>query len=349
MKKRNETLDFLRTVSMFAVIMIHVSGIYSGMDSRVSVYGMSFAYILNQISRFSVPMFILLSGLSLRLYPPADLKTFYIRRARKIAVPYVIWSAVYLLSNNGFFISGIFSVSFLRMLLTGGAAVHLYFIVVLAQFYILYPFIIQWAETSPAALLLFSWLLTCLSHECLFFQRQGLDVLPLPIVRVFWLLIPAWLLYFSFGLLLTEDLFSRVKHFAEKNTPLVLAGGTAAAFSSTLLGRETGQGIYSLRIGLSGYILMAFLGMLAVWPMVSRFHAVRVMTAFLARHSLTVYFGHYLVMRRMYDGNPYLFRGSPGMILLYICTAAVSVFLAFLIDSAVRASSVGILAWKRQT
>ena len=65
--KRIEELDFTRIIAMIAVITIHVTSAYIGYQSNILVMGMNVAFILNQLTRFAVPLFILLSGTSLGL------------------------------------------------------------------------------------------------------------------------------------------------------------------------------------------------------------------------------------------------------------------------------------------
>ena len=70
--KRIEELDFARVIAMTTVITIHVTSTYIGYRSNILVMGMNLAFILNQLARFSVPLFILLSGVSLRLSASDD-------------------------------------------------------------------------------------------------------------------------------------------------------------------------------------------------------------------------------------------------------------------------------------
>ena len=58
-------IDFLRLVSMLAVISIHVSSTYLSYETGHLFLGMNLAFLLNQAARFSVPLFLLLSGFSL--------------------------------------------------------------------------------------------------------------------------------------------------------------------------------------------------------------------------------------------------------------------------------------------
>ncbi|NFE81275.1 acyltransferase family protein, partial [Clostridium sporogenes] len=66
MKKRIESMDILKSLSTLAVIMIHVSAsAINNSQFDTNIY--KFSLILNQLSRFSVPVFIFLSGMGLTL------------------------------------------------------------------------------------------------------------------------------------------------------------------------------------------------------------------------------------------------------------------------------------------
>ena len=94
--KRNEQMDFARVVAMLSVVMIHVSATYINKDSNYLVANCNLAFILNQVTRFAVPLFILISGTSLELSEGCD-KIFYFwqKRMIKIGIPYIAWSTVY--------------------------------------------------------------------------------------------------------------------------------------------------------------------------------------------------------------------------------------------------------------
>lgn len=70
MKEREYNYDLLRAVSMIAVIMIHVSGMWVNGFSECILEGVEIAtlknpimaYVYNAISRFAVPCFVMLSG-----------------------------------------------------------------------------------------------------------------------------------------------------------------------------------------------------------------------------------------------------------------------------------------------
>ncbi len=60
-------LDYVRSIAMLAVIVIHVSSTFIYTESAFSLFNMNLAFILNQAAHFSVPLFVLLSGMALSI------------------------------------------------------------------------------------------------------------------------------------------------------------------------------------------------------------------------------------------------------------------------------------------
>ena len=100
---RRPALDFLRDLAMLAVMLIHVTSTYIAAESHVTFLGMNLALFLNQASRFSVPLFLFLSGYSLGIGDkPMTYRAFLKRRASRVLAPYLVWVLVYEYANCGF-------------------------------------------------------------------------------------------------------------------------------------------------------------------------------------------------------------------------------------------------------
>ena len=98
MKQRLSEPDWIRAASMLGVVLLHASSTFAAADSRFRVAGVTPALLCNQAVRFAVPLFFLLSGLSLGLSgKPVKLPGFWLRRLRRTALPYVLWTLFYLL------------------------------------------------------------------------------------------------------------------------------------------------------------------------------------------------------------------------------------------------------------
>lgn len=135
---RDRAIDVLRIISILAVIAIHTtSRSFELVQLDIIHYPLLFA--VNQLARFAVPLFFFISGfvLEYRYDKPIILKQFYLRRLKRIVIPYLVWSAIYLLTSQHSFN---WKTYFLDIL-TGSAANHLYFIPAILFFYLCFPLI----------------------------------------------------------------------------------------------------------------------------------------------------------------------------------------------------------------
>lgn len=135
--KYNPTVDILRIISILSVVLIHVST----RDLEFDSFNLSthfFTLFLNQIPRFAVPLFFLISAFVLELNFPQNFnyRIYLKKRFQRLFLPYLFWSALYY-----FFIYPNHSKNFFQVLLTGDASYQLYFIPTLFIFYLIFPLI----------------------------------------------------------------------------------------------------------------------------------------------------------------------------------------------------------------
>ena len=135
MKQYVKSIDSLRTFAILAVVLIHTTT-RTLEAAKFNLTGFPVAIFLNQIARFAVPLFFLISGFVLETN--FDEKSGYLnfikKRFSRIFIPFVFWSAVYYL-----FIYNQNHDNFLRVILTGNASYQLYFIPTLCIFYLAFP------------------------------------------------------------------------------------------------------------------------------------------------------------------------------------------------------------------
>ena len=149
-KPKLEELDLVRAFAISAVLLIHGTA-----DATVDVAdgsrSLAIYIAINRLSIFAVPVFILLSGLVL-FYAYADgwragrTLSFYRKRLQYVIVPYLIWSFFYYLYYPAILPDidvRVDPAEFLRLILGGNASYHLYFIVIIAQFYVLFPLLVS--------------------------------------------------------------------------------------------------------------------------------------------------------------------------------------------------------------
>lgn len=103
--KKNSTeriiyFDYLRIVSIFFVIMIHVVGT-NWFTIHINLVNWKILNIYNSISRFSVPIFVMISGaLFLNKEKEIDIKKLYSKNILRLVTALLFWSLAYSVYKN---------------------------------------------------------------------------------------------------------------------------------------------------------------------------------------------------------------------------------------------------------
>lgn len=150
-------LDLVRAFAILAVLFIHGTsdgtldppeGPPLGSRSRV-------IYIaINELSNFAVPVFILISGLVLfyryfDTWKARDALSFYRKRLQFILVPYLVWSLFYYLFYGWLQHPDYLHMDvaeFLEKLKWADTGYHLYFMIIILQFYAIFPILVALAK-----------------------------------------------------------------------------------------------------------------------------------------------------------------------------------------------------------
>ena len=131
-------LDLLRAGALVAVVFIHAASWIPGQDAPAQAGPYAAAILL---ARFCVPAFILASGFALhRAYGrPDDARAFLRRRALRTIVPWLAWVPVYAAIDLVFGKVAANPHDLVVWLAYGPG--HLYFLVLIAQLAVLFPFL----------------------------------------------------------------------------------------------------------------------------------------------------------------------------------------------------------------
>ena len=335
--KRVEALDLGRVMAMLAVIAIHVSSTYIYSPSSHTLLGMNLAFWLNQLGRFSVPLFLLISGISLGLSTREEsVLSFWGRRLKKIGIPYLVWTVIYQLQSVGFdpvkFVGQIGKNpgGFLRVVLLGQAGSHMYFVIILLQCYALYPLIRKAVSRWPAASVGVAFGVTRLVQALYVLKRSGMDLIPKEILPYLWMLFPTWAFYFVLGCALNRDVLERVDALCRKHTGTVLFCTAVYGCLIAAEGKAT-QVLDSIRSCLNFYVILVLLASFALWGLLERWDSVRKGISVLSKYSMSVYFDHVLVLTWLRRFQ--VFRsGTRGMILLCLAVTVLSIAVSICVD-----------------
>jgi surface polysaccharide O-acyltransferase-like enzyme len=189
-KKRILGMDIIRAFSIIAVISLHVSAtVLYRCRPYSATYNVSF--ILNQLSRFCVPAFIVISGMGLTVnYKKGEsYSEFIVKRFLRVVPQYIVWCVIYiLLITRNFDIH-----EDINNIIYGNVFYHFYYVPLIIEFYILFPFIYRFMDkkwwiffsfTITAFFLVYTYYFKIASPDEWFWNKKNLLY---------------WIFYFSLG------------------------------------------------------------------------------------------------------------------------------------------------------
>lgn len=157
-KPRIRELDIVRAVAILGVLIIHITAqatveIPPGSRSQI-IY-----LVVNKLNNFAVPVFVMISGLVLFYrysgqWNGREALKFYGKRIQYILLPYLLWAFFYYiyyqwLPEKNWAAVQVDWLRFADALRWGQTSYHLYFIVLILQFYLLFPLLMtavqRWA------------------------------------------------------------------------------------------------------------------------------------------------------------------------------------------------------------
>ena len=141
MENRSENLfwiDGARALVMFGVVLVHVAADVITEWGRFPGSWWWAANIYDSLARGCVPVFVMLSG-ALLLPKIESYRDFFLKRFRRILVPFIVWTALYLFWKKQFYVPDLgFSEAF-RLIANGGVHFHLWFLYLIVGLYLTTP------------------------------------------------------------------------------------------------------------------------------------------------------------------------------------------------------------------
>ncbi|MEH6454216.1 MAG: acyltransferase family protein [Psychromonas sp.] len=102
-------IDFLRFVAAIAVIAIHVLGPFRDLYGQIPEMQWLAASGINSVTRWAVPIFMMISGaLLLSTERAFNCEHYLSKRVAKVVIPFVGWTLIYSLVG-GFMVNGVFT------------------------------------------------------------------------------------------------------------------------------------------------------------------------------------------------------------------------------------------------
>lgn len=328
LKKREIKYDFLRTVAVFAIIMVHSIPAVAVNDKQ-----WWFAATIQPLLLCFVGIYFMLSGLFLLDSATGSITDFYKNRARVIGIPFLFYAVLYYIfdicHNQVLLQWWEYPAEFLKAFLNGTVpmADHMWFMYTIVALYLCTPFLARLMKAmSDKELMYFVVLMMVIQAASTYFTVFGIDL-----GNVFqYMVFKGWVIYFVLGYAL-KRLCKR-----EYYQRFVLAG--AAGFFITLLQKRWTPGftpgIHDLAptmIAMSAAVFLFF-----EYYGDIKFPYIKMVVSFLSRHSYSAYLIHYLMLRcvaqKIVDGTMVRHFYVPRILCLTVMTAVLSYSAAVLLD-----------------
>ena len=149
-KKNIEWLDTLRALATIGVVVVHVSSPLVNMTYAKNMPYWWIGNVVDSVARFSVPMFLMLSGATL-LSKEYDLLSFYKKRISRVLVPFVFWLLVYAIYRYAMLYPNQQPHGFqailqwgLDLFLKEGISKHLWYVYMILFIYLFVPVLGKW-------------------------------------------------------------------------------------------------------------------------------------------------------------------------------------------------------------
>lgn len=140
-------VDVVRFLTVGGVIAVHSTSLTVGSTAR----GALAAGVVLSVLHVTREVFLFLTAFVLgHRYRGQEIekKSFWKRRYWLVAVPYVVWSAIYVLADGHLSSPLVVLARYVRDLGTGGARFHLYFLLITFQLYAVFPWVLRWIRRA---------------------------------------------------------------------------------------------------------------------------------------------------------------------------------------------------------
>lgn len=302
MSTRYEKFDLLRGFAITAVVLIHIT-------APLATDGDIFSIIVNQVSRFAVPVFFFLSGWGLTMAESFEKSEDYwdFLKARFLSIfpQYVIWNFIYLAYSDVWSVEN-FS-ELLKAFLLGTIYNHLYFVPVILILYVFYPLLLKISNKTGVLISLFITIISQLSdiwivHEYFYMNRNLFN----------------WIFYFIFGIWFSKNFEDKVQRLQKYKLPIWI--GLALSMTLVVLTPFLVGEIFDFNLVLASTrpTVIYYSTMLVLFMIVTPFNHQKFNELFLtlSKYSFYIYLSHYIFVSLWRDF--YLKLGWDWNSILYV-------------------------------
>ncbi|WP_257350236.1 acyltransferase [Pseudalkalibacillus decolorationis] len=316
-----EEIHFLRAFACVGVLLVHLSASYFYQHNETYNW---LTFFLNQIGRFGTPTFALISGFLLFQQVKSkgfDQFHFVQSRFTKIVMPFIVWSVFYLLVKV-FFLNVEIHVNsdFVMSFLFGETFYHLYFMVIVIQFYILFPLLqLIRSNLSWIIALVSSFVISVIFTNLSSFISVTEGIGALLNNRVFFF---TWIFYFIFGGFLSYN-WNVIMGLAKKQGLMIISLFTIyvlAVYEYKTLGS-----IPSNRMSNLINIPLLTIAVIGLFPLIKKIPLFYESFKIIGTLSMGIYLVHPLVLLVLQNILPRSFWTTYGFPLMFMVVLLLSI------------------------
>lgn len=194
-------INYLRAIAIIGVLIIHTTDDTAAVKELT---GLTFSLMyIEELVRFSVPMFVFVSGFVLynKYKSELPMKEFYKKRFMVILIPYLIFSVIYCIFNEHL---GIIPTVTLNSIITSifnfSASGHFWYIKLILTLYLFYPIIIAYYEIIKDSFGTYTFLILFMSVLIMYLLGTFIPEFGFALANPF-----KYLIYFIFGICINDN------------------------------------------------------------------------------------------------------------------------------------------------
>lgn len=310
-RKFFDEIHFIRAFACIGVLLVHVSASYDGFTW--------ITYMFNQLGRFGTPTFALISGFL--LFHQVKVKGFNSQvflksRFTKIIMPFVVWSVFYLAVNHFGAMKFPSSDQLLRAFVLGDSFYHLYFMVIVIQFYTLFPLLQLLRSKKSWIIALF---LSFIATFIFLIPKMTFNIeSPIGVIINDPIFILRWIFYFIFGGYLAyfwEDVIKFTKNKA------VMASIIMLVFTLAIIEYNTLGPLSSRRLSNLINVPLLTLATIGLFPLITKSKLVYSSLKTIGTFSMGIYLVHPIVLKILKQILPnqfWVFESFPITLLIVL-------------------------------
>jgi len=319
-------LSYLRIVSTFSVIFLHVLAFYVLHFEKYNINIWKTAHFFDSLVRFCVPVFLMISA-ALLLDKDEKLNVFLQKRLKRILLPFLFFSTVYFIDLHWKSFSGTDFLEILKNFYFGlmhGVSFHFWYIYLILGLYLFIPVLRKWTVSATNRKLLFFlviWVFT------LFGDFAASEYFP----RIEVMYFSNYIGYLILGLYLSRLPVKSIIKVRFISLLMIVSGFLLIYFLTLSSTMENGKFIKNFYEYLSPNVALYSAGVFLFFKTFS-FRTNR-KCMFIDRNTFGIYLIHILVLRklRVYASDSF-FLHNEGWFVLYIILLSGLVFLASLLS-----------------